>query len=219
MPWDIFSVSRQGSVRPVGSAAAGMTSSVGGPGRGMELGPPPGLSRRGSRLTTASPLQGRGVPLPLSQRISIISTPDRERLATSGAFGEDDEMLGAELPAVGDESDEFQFFGPAATVGTQTAAQSQWVAAALDSESKNFLDFMDAQMQAQAPAVAEEEGEAGESRRPRATLEGLLPPQEHSRAVAAQAFLHVLTLASKSLVTVRQEEGFGDIELVIAVEA
>jgi meiotic recombination protein REC8, fungi type len=220
MPWDVFSASRQGSVRPFGSAAAGMPSSAGGLGRGFELGPPSLLSRRGSRLTTASPLQGRGPPLPLSQRISILSTPDRAGLTTSGALGEDDEMLGGELPPLaGDDSEGFQLYGPAAAaVDTQTAAQSQWIAAALDSESRNFLDFLDAQIQAQAPVAAEED-EAGGTPRPTATFEGLLPPGEHTRVVAAQAFLHVLTLASKNLVSVEQEEGFGEIELTIAVEA
>ena len=219
MPWDIYSASWQGSVRPFGSVAAGMTSSVGGPGRGMELGPPSAFSRRASRLITASPLQGRGPPLPLSQLISIISTPDRERLATSAALGEDNEMLGGELPALGDESEEFQLYGPAAAVDTQTAMQSQWIAAALDSESRNFLDFLDAQIQAQAPTVAAEGEEAGETPKPTATFEGLLPPGEHTRVVAAQAFLHVLSLASKNLVKVKQEEDFGDIELSIAVDA
>ena len=215
-------------MRRFGSAAAGMTSSVGGPGRGFELGPPSRLSRGGSRLTTASPLQGRGPPVPLSQRISIISTPDRAALTTSGALGEDDEMLGLELPPLaGDESEDFQLYGPAAAVDTQTAAQSQWIAAALDSESRNFLDFLDAQIKAQAPAAAapaaaeeaDDEDEAGETPKPTATFEDILPPAEHSRVVAAQAFLHVLTLASKSLVRVDQEEGFGEIQLAIAVEA
>lgn len=47
----------------------------------------------------------------------------------------------------------------------------------------------------------------------------LLSPMEHTRVVAAQAFLHVLTLASKNLVNVRQDEGFGNIEITIDVTA
>ena len=219
MPWDSFSASRQGSIHPFGSAAGGMTSSVGGPSRGFELGPPSALSRRTSRLTTASPLQGRGLPVPLSQRISIISTPDRERLATSSALvGDDDEMLGGDLPPLGDEIEDFQLYGPAAAVDTQTAAQSQWAAAALDSESRNFLDFLDAQIQAREPTAEQEQEEEGKKLRQSATFEGLLPPTEHTRVVAAQAFLHVLTLASKNLVNVRQDEGFGDIEIAIALK-
>lgn len=218
MPWDVYSASRQGSIRPFGSAAAGMTSSVGGTAQGLELGPPSALSRRGSRLMAASPLQGRGPPLPLSQRISIISTPERERGATTGALVEDEEMLGGELPPLEDESEEFQLHGLVAGPDTQTAGQSHWVAAALDSESRNFLDFLDAQIQAQAPTVEKQLQEGVERPRRTATFEGLLPPGEHTKVVAAQAFMHVLTLASQNWVSVRQDEGFGDLELAIAVD-
>lgn len=125
-------------------------------------------------------------------------------------------MLGGDLLPSGDETKDFQLYGPAAAVDTQTAAQSQWVAAALDSESRNFLDFLDAQIQARDPTAEEEQEEEGEKLRRSATFEGLLPPTEHTRVVAAQAFLHVLTLASKNLVNVRQDEGFGEIEIAIA---
>jgi meiotic recombination protein REC8, fungi type len=218
-PWGIFSASRRGSARPLGSAAAGMSSSVAGPALGFELGPPSALSGRGPRVTTVSPLQGRGPHLTLSQRISIISTPDQERLARSGALGNYEEMLEAELASLGDESEEFQLYGPPAAVDTQTAAQRQWIAAALDSESRNFLDFLDAQVQAQAPSAADQQEEDSETPKWTTTFERLLPPSENTRVVAAQAFLHVLTLASKDLVTVRQDKEFGDIELAIALEA
>jgi meiotic recombination protein REC8, fungi type len=195
-----------------------MTSSVGGPSRGFELGPPLAFSRRASRLTTASPLQGRGQPVPLSQRISIISTPARRRPAISGGLEEDDGMLGGELPLLEDESEDFQLYGPAAAVDRQTAAQSQWLAAALDSESRNFLDFLDAQIQVKEPMVVEVPQDGGWGPSQAVTFEGLLPSSEHTRMVAAQAFMHVLTLASKNLVIVRQDGDFGDIEIAIAVE-
>jgi meiotic recombination protein REC8, fungi type len=134
-------------------------------------------------------------------------------------LGEDDDMLGGELPPLVDESQDFQLYGPAAAVDTQTAAQSQWLAAALDSESRNFLDFVDAQIRAKEPMVLEEPQNGGRGLRQAVTFEDLLPSSEHTRMVAAQAFLHVLTLASKNLVIVRQHEGFGDIEIAIAVEA
>ena len=68
------------------------------------------------------------------------------------------------------------------------------------------------------PTAEQEQEEEGEKLTRSATFEGLLPPTEHTRMVAARAFLHVLTLASKTLVNVRQDEGFGDIEIAIAVE-
>jgi meiotic recombination protein REC8, fungi type len=217
-PWGIYSAPRPGSTRHFGSAAAGMTSSAGGPGRGFELGLPSAFSGRASRLTTASPLQGRSQPVPLSQRISIISTPGRRRLAISSGLGEDYDMLGGEIPLLEGESEDFQLCGPSAAVDTQTAAQSQWLAAALDSESRNFLVFVDAQMQAKEPMVLEEQQDGGWGPRQAVTFEDLLPSTQHTRMVAAQAFLHILTLASKSLVIVSQHEGFGDIEIAIVVE-
>jgi meiotic recombination protein REC8, fungi type len=195
-----------------------MTSSVGGPSRGFEFGPPSALSRRASRLTTASPLQGRGQPVPPSQRISIISTPGRRRFAISGGLELDDDTLGGELPLLEGESEDFQLYGPAAAVDTQIVSQSQSLAAALDSESRNFLGFLDAQIQTKEPMVAEEPQDGGWGPGRAVTFEGLLPSSEHTRMVAAQAFMHVLTLASKNLVVVRQEEDFGDIEIAITVE-
>lgn len=220
MPWDIYSAIRQGSARTFRSATAGITSSVGGPGRGMEIGPPSTLSRRGSRLPTVSPLQGRGFPLPLSQRISIISTPEEGRRGTDGALGDDVDTFGDEMALVQarDESQEFELPSPATAKHQGTAGQSPWIAATLDSDSRNFLDFLDAQIQAQNSGSTTEQGEEDERPRQTAVFESLLPPNEHSQLVAAQAFLHILTLASKSLVAVRQDKGFGDIELAIAEE-
>ena len=212
MPWDLYSASRRGSMRTFGSAAAGMASSVGGSAPGFPLDPSSALARRRSRLTTASPLQGRGPLLPLSQRISIICTPDRNQLAMSEAVGKDDEILGSGLPPLVAESEEFQLHGP-------PAAQDQWAAAALDSESRNFLDFLDAQILANVPVADDESNDEGEKPTPTATFEALFPAEKHTRVVAAQAFLHVLSLASTNLVTVRQDEAFGDIEIAIPVEA
>jgi Conserved region of Rad21 / Rec8 like protein len=212
MPWDAFSASRQGSIAPYGSAATGVPLSIGGPSRGFEVGQPSSLSRRGSRFTTASPLQGRGPPL--SHRISILNTPEGTRGGVEGEGGEDDLMLGMDLP-VSDETGDFQLPGPEGSEDVQTAAQKQWIAAALDSESQNFLDFLDARIQEQ---MLLPEGQEEQSTR-HATFEGLLLPGEHSKEVAATAFLHVLSLASKHLVHVKQDDFFfGEIELAIAID-
>jgi meiotic recombination protein REC8 len=51
------------------------------------------------------------------------------------------------------------------------------------------------------------------------TFEGLLPPEQHSKVVAAQGLLHVLSLATKGLIEVRQEEAFARIEIgIVRVE-
>lgn len=47
------------------------------------------------------------------------------------------------------------------------------------------------------------------------TFEKLLPPQHNTEIVAAQGLLHVLSLATKGLIDVEQNEAFGDIDLSI----
>src|ERR1700733_5686152 len=134
MPWNV-SASRHGSGHPFGSGLpGGLGSSVGGQGMGMEFGPPSAfISRRGTRLTSASPLLGRGGTI---QRYSSLELLKPVKLvggeAGDGSFDNSGMQLGGD-DMIGDP--EFQLYGPAAAVDTQTAAQSQWVAAALDMEA------------------------------------------------------------------------------------
>jgi meiotic recombination protein REC8, fungi type len=87
---------------------------------------------------------------------------------------------------------------PAEDPATQTAARSRPLRATLDTEVENFLEFVRARVgERDAGGVVE--------------FETLLPPALHTRPVAAQAFLHVLTLASKGLLIVKQEIGYGPI--------
>ncbi len=97
-------------------------------------------------------------------------------------------------------------WGPAAAVDTQTAAESQWVRQALETEAENFLTFVQTQVQQQATA------EGGIS------FDTLLPPTQHSRVVATQAFMHVLSLASRGFLQVQQDDvqGFGELSLNVA---
>ena len=199
MPWN--TASRHGSARPFGSGLPRVSSSVGGLAGGMELGPP---ARRGSRLTSASPLLGRGATMPRYSSLELLE----QAKATSDSF--DDDGLG--LPPGDDEDLEFQLYGPGAAVDTQTAAQSQWVKAALDTEANNFLAFVVAEIDAKVAATL---GEGDEDGVARVTFEEMLPPQEHSKIVAAQGLLHVLSLATKGLIEVRQEEAFGGIEIAV----
>lgn len=218
MPWNITASlhggsragSRQASsahARPFLGSGIGGLSSAGGPSSlaGGELGPPATLPRRPSRITSASPLIGRG---PQIERLSSL-----ESIEHGG--DDDDFLLGGQEVLVGEE-EEFQLYGPAAGVDTQTAAQSQWMKATLDQESSNFLDFLRAEV---ATKVRPEEEEAAEGEGVRSvTFEELLPPTSHSKIVAAQALHHVLALASKGLVGVRQDEGYADIHIRVAAE-
>lgn len=168
------------------------------------------LDRRASRVPSASPLVGRGV-----HRFSSIELPPDEGDAGPGLHSDD------VYPAVEDES--FQLHGPGAGISTQVQAQSQWIEATLDREAHNFLDFLKEEIRKVPGAGAvhddDDEDELSRELPPLAEksdmveFEHLLPPQDHSAIVAAQALHHVLALATKNLVKVEQEEPFGTIKL------
>jgi meiotic recombination protein REC8, fungi type len=193
MPW---SSSRPGSAVPLpfGSAGFGMSSSVDG-------GPAGSLVRggRGSRLASTSPLMGKGYP----------------RLPSLG-FGEESDPAGQQLQAELDMeggTDDFEQFGPAAAVDTQTAQQSQWMRATLENEAMNFLGFVVTQISDRRLARLE----AGEGWRRRSiVMDELLPPEKNSAIVGAQALLHVLSLTTKGWLVVGQQEPFGDIVLEVS---
>lgn len=159
-------------------------------------------SRRGSRLTSASPLVGRGVAI-----------PDVE---DGFQFGGSDIPMGG---LTGDE--EFELYGPAAQVDTQTAAQTQWQRAALGAESANFLTFL--QTAIDEEDLAREEAGAGdeeyEALDGSVDFETILPPESNSQMVAAQALLHVLALGTKGLIKVAQDEHFGPINMRVVAAA
>lgn len=194
-PWNLST----GSRRPTGAFSAGAlptSASFGGAGLGMGA-----LSRRGSRLVSASPLMGRG------------AAPGLDEAAM------DDSQLPGSQTALASGADDFELFGPAAQVDTQTAAQSQWQRAALDGESVNFLAFIKAGIE-QADGFREDTApgdEVDEQLRGTVDFETLLPPESNSKVVAAQAMLHMLTLGTKNMVSVEQEEAFGPISMRVVV--
>lgn len=157
------------------------------------------MDRRASRITSASPLIGRGA---------------QEDLEIPTLADDDENFLAG--PSTSIAGDDFQLHGPAADVDTQTAARSQWMRAALDTESINFLDFVKTEASTKAARIAGEAGDEDELVAPHSVLfEELLPPAQNSKTVAAQALLHVLALATKGMLSVRQEEDFGAIEMGI----
>ena len=194
MPWNISSrpqsrqTSRQGSALP----AIHGVGSVGAAGIGAMA--PPGLdpfSRRASRRISSSPLAGRGLPLP--EGLDISSDADIGGDTFLGGMASND-------PALQDFS--FQLHGPAAAVSTQTAAESQWVRTALDAESGRFLEFVRS-AQEHNPDPSE------------VIFQEMLPPEQHTKIVASQAFYHILTLASKGLVKAVQAPEGGDLILSV----
>lgn len=203
MPWNTYAASsRAGSIRPAPSAA-GVSSSVGGPGP-FDIAPP-SVSRRISRLISESPLERRRLGLS-SQVGSLVLQEDTD----VGGDGDDFDIEDSELDRrlAGNLDEDFELYGPAAAVSTQEAADSQWLAATLEQEAFNFLSFLETTIQQK-----EAENELKTDEQQMITFEELLPSQENTNVVAAQGLLHVLSLATKNLIRVRQTEDFGDIML------
>ena len=211
MPWNVLASSRAGSARP-----AAYTSSAGAAHGGFDpaLGPP--SAARGHRLTTASPLFGRGKQG--LTRYSSLEIPGPAQ--TSGDLGTFDDD-GFQLPDLGGD-EEFELHGPAAGVNTQQADNSQWLANTLEDEANNFFAFLQAQIEQRYPVLEKPESqelgsdvgdEAG--RHGVVTFEELLPPASNSKVVGAQGLLHVLTLVTRGAVAVKQDDDFGEIEVSI----
>ena len=229
MPWNIsasihgsrqgsYQASRQGSRQGSIAQGHGFTSSIGGfPSAGglssisqLPLMPDP-LGRRASRLTSASPLTGRG---PARSRLGSLDLPAAHRDENElQRFSNDDAF------------EDFQLHGPAAAVDTQTAAQSQWLKATLDQESTNFFSFVRAEIDATATTEegVEEEDELAADQpagsRNTVVFQNMLPATQHTKIVAAQAFHHVLALVTKGLLSVEQPVGYGPIHLGLRGEA
>lgn len=176
MPWNI-TASLQGSV--VGS------SSVPRPFDAYDLSSRPynrGLGRPGSRFSSASPLARRGLPQNLFGHDSLSSLSLRD----FGEFHDDD--LGDILHGAG--SDGF-------AEANDNAFESQITLASLDNNDRNFLDFLQTRVQnsrtdKRSPGVQ------------KIAFSELLPQASTSRAVATQALLQVLTLATKDVIQISQ---------------
>ncbi|RMZ92574.1 hypothetical protein DV736_g182, partial [Chaetothyriales sp. CBS 134916] len=170
MPWNM-SGSRQGSAvaRLFGSTGYHLTSSA-----GEVTGMPQSLSRRGSRLTSASPLLGKGRSRLPSLDIRGATGTGLDMGLGLGSdvdnFNPDD--LGMQSP-----SEDFELYRPSAKVDVQTVANSKSI-----------------------------------------TLDELLPPEENTSVVGAQALLHVLSLTTKGLVDVEQKEPWEAIRLWVVGE-
>lgn len=137
-------------------------------------------SRKGrSRLASASPLAGRGYR-------------DIEDLD----FGDDLDLTRYLEGELATDRGDISSISPRSVRG---------VKASLDAESLHFFEFMKSRM-----------GEKGISLSPLAspvgrvgsiTFAGLMPPVSTTRAVATQALVHVLTLATKGVVCIHQDRG------------
>lgn len=161
----------------------------------------------GRNAVEGSPQIGRGSILHSNVKYSDDGAP---------AFGSDG-FAPLQYDGAADVSS-FDDFGAAAGVSTQEANTSQFMREALDREGRNFLGFVE--------GVAAQRGEEDAENVALRWVEfdGLFEEQDKTRAVVAQAFLHILALATKGQVKVKQEglekyEPFGEIRVGITATA
>ncbi|OIW31401.1 hypothetical protein CONLIGDRAFT_713825 [Coniochaeta ligniaria NRRL 30616] len=127
---------------------------------------------------------------------------------------------GSGLPAIERFSDDMPVpFGsdglgpqdyPSSIRGEQEQARtSQVMQAALDQEGRNFLGFVE--------SIAATKGEARDDGRSWVEFDRLFEPQDANKVVVTQAFFHVLTLATRRMIRVEQDDPmevpFGTIRL------
>jgi meiotic recombination protein REC8 len=140
------------------------------------------LGRPGSRFSSASPLARRGLPQDRFGHDILSSLSLRD----FGEFNDDDLddfIHGVDSDGYAEPND--------------NAFESQITLASLDNNDRNFLDFLQTHMQS-SKAGQELSGVQ------QIAFSELLPPAFTSRAVATQALLHVLTLATKDVIQVSQ---------------
>ncbi|KAL9051630.1 MAG: hypothetical protein Q9162_005891 [Coniocarpon cinnabarinum] len=162
MPWNVSFSARQSTAR-----ASSRSFSTGQPARlSVQLAR---LEGRGSRLTSASPLLGRGRGSAGSLLFDLPGGSSNEGEGLDVAMGEDDGAgiggvtelggderiggAGGEVPRGGGsmmrrtdelgEDTQQELFGPAANVSTQLANSSQFIRQVLDAEAINFLAFLE----------------------------------------------------------------------------
>lgn len=210
LPWNITASVRDSSLAPSARRALGFGGSATSAGGQGSIGVAGSLGRR-SRMVSASPLQGRGPPGNLAP------------LASSEA-GDD---VGDTLAGMGgnisvSSHGNFELYGAAAHVDTQTANDSQFARTAFAKEMENFGMFIFDRLREKEEAAAVAEGIETEGvAHHEIMFEDALPPETTTKIVAAQGFMHLLSLATHGRVAARQTEPFGDIgmSLPLAEEA
>jgi meiotic recombination protein REC8 len=203
MPWNISSSLHSYRNLPgPGSSSAQGHGTIGG--RQSSI-----LSAKHGRLTSASPLIGRGrTDMPDLERLDDLDFP------ANGSNNVADAPERQMLPLTDTQAEEFEIFGPTAAVDTQTAQDSYWIKEALARESLNFLEYVKNTLLEQEIDEMEDDSLMGGVETTKArevSFETLFPPESNSMMVAAQAFHHVLTLATKNLLHVKQTEPYAEI--------
>ncbi|KAK4200630.1 Rec8 like protein-domain-containing protein [Triangularia verruculosa] len=147
-------------------------------------------SRPGSRHVSASPLTHRA-------RAAILGGSDQiERFSDQPIFGSD-----AGFSVTGGNFPSSDPAGPIDLPEEAPASTSQQMIQALDREGQNFARFI--QQTAKQRGYPNEDDEQDE--KVWVNFEDLFEGEDRKRAVVVQAFHHVLTLATKNVVRVKQD--------------
>jgi len=167
-----------------------------------------GFGRLGGRLTSSSPLAGRG---------RTVEPIGHDRLSSLSLTGNeindfdilDDLDMNAYLGDEGDMSraDPLNTFGHGPDTDIQGVAEVEERVSSLSQVDRNFLEFLKSRTkseQATVPAGNAPTTQSFESEK-ELTFSILLPPESTTRAVATQGLMHVLTLATKGILAVHQD--------------
>ncbi|KAI4715923.1 hypothetical protein E4T48_07900 [Aureobasidium sp. EXF-10727] len=209
LPWNYAAPPSRGSSHtafippfPIFAPTANPSSSIAGGGGFIAA-----SSARGRRTVTASPLVGRG---------TIPTTTRPEDLNFMQDDLDDNQAHPSQHPS-------FPLFGPAAAVSTQLANSPAFASSTLSTESLNFLAFVKAAISQRKEAlettieaiasVLDVQDSGADEKVAAIMFEELLVPEENSVVVAAQGFLHVLTLVGRGFLGAEQEGPFQGIEL------
>ncbi|KAJ5171133.1 uncharacterized protein N7500_003916 [Penicillium coprophilum] len=149
-----------------------------------------------SRLTSASPLAGR----------SYLGGQDQLSVDLLGEFGDDLDLTHYLEGELATERENISSLTPSKRSALERAQST------LDRESLNFIDFMKTKMGTASDGEAEStQSPNSNTSSPLTTKLGqttfarLLPPESTTRAVATQALMNVLTLATKGVLHVHQD--------------
>lgn len=205
MPWNAYASSRAGSVR-MGMSAAGASSSAQAR-RTVDVYLPSSNVKRVSQLIRESPMERRRRMMHSSVHGGS-SQDNNELMSLGGDFEMEDDDLDARL--AGDPDEEFELNLPLGDPSTEDSATNRWISEKLEREAFNFLDFLRTTIRHKVDTGVEQQDMTQDSV---VTFEELLPLDSNNEIVAAQGLLHVLSLATKGLINVKQDEAFGSIEL------
>ncbi|CAI6339149.1 unnamed protein product [Periconia digitata] len=207
MPWNI-SASLRGSSAVPRSARALLTGSMGATSSLT-------AARRAARLVSASPLHGRGQNNDMQNLMQgfdegINSFDDYAGFEGPGFSS--DMPVAATAPA--DREEEEEEGGVREVLGVEGEHFIDFVADAIDEKRRGREQGADKQM----PGV-ENSHSVNDDDSEEVLFEELIPPQRNNKVVASQALMMALTLGSKGLLHVRQDEEYEEIGLSLTDKA